>query len=312
MKQNKVKNNLNKVLKNYNQNLRILRYNCNLVKFNNGFVLTDKKIIKRMYRRLYFNYNHFIKRADELYISIESEKRISKEIRKKRSSKGGKVVQKLYGEKIWKENLNNKEPWNKGTKGLTAGWNKGLTKNNDERLKKLSESRKGKGNPMWGRTHTDIYKKNSSDYMKKLIKDGKFTPNIHNSNTHWQSKVGNQKYRSSWEAAYHLLNPKCNYETVRIPYKINGKERIYIVDFEDKDDKKLIEIKPSTHKDSSIMKNKKKSADEWCRKNGYTFEILTEKYILNNFQKIDMKKLDRNSRRNLKKLYETYKKEKDR
>ena len=34
------------------------------------------------------------------------------------------------------------EPWNKGKKGVQVGWNKGLTKETDERVKKISESHK--------------------------------------------------------------------------------------------------------------------------------------------------------------------------
>ena len=53
-------------------------------------------------------------------------------------------------------------PWNKGKKGLQTAWNKGLTKETSESLKRLSEQRKGEGNPM--------YKK-----ARKKIEDGQLT-----------------------------------------------------------------------------------------------------------------------------------------
>jgi hypothetical protein len=42
-------------------------------------------------------------------------------------------------------------PWNKGKKGLQISWNKGLTKDTDKRLKKMSISFKDKNNPMYGK-----------------------------------------------------------------------------------------------------------------------------------------------------------------
>ena len=37
-------------------------------------------------------------------------------------------------------------PWNRGLKGILVAWNKGLTKETDERVKKYGESRRGKHN----------------------------------------------------------------------------------------------------------------------------------------------------------------------
>lgn len=51
-------------------------------------------------------------------------------------------------------------PWNKGKKGLQVAWNKGLTKENDERVKKYSISS----------TQWKIGKKHSEEHKEKIRK----------------------------------------------------------------------------------------------------------------------------------------------
>lgn len=121
-------------------------------------------------------------------------------------------------------------------------------------------------------------------------------------------------YRSSWELKFFRwcdLNPnvvKWYSENVVIPYQIGktGKPRRYIVDnvvhFRIGNDitKYLVEIKPYSQtippkphgnkKRSTILyeqytyaKNKSKwlAAEQWCKKKGYKFLILTEKQLFN-------------------------------
>ena len=303
-------NKLNKILSDNDQKLKIKKYDkTKIIKLSNGLKLTNKVDIHRLYERIHFKNKRYVDIFDEMYNSFESLKQYEKNIRFEISSNAGKKAQELHGERL-KKNLMG-EPWNKGLKGVQICWNKGLTKETDVRLKKISEDRMGSGNPMWGKKHSEEYKKQASDHIKELILKGEFTPNIHNSNTHWQSKIGNQKYRSSWEAMYHLLNPHCNYETIRIPYKFEGKDRVYIVDFEDTVCKKLIEVKPSSHKDNNKMKAKLKYALDWCKDNDYTFEIVSEEYLFNHFKDVDLTDLDENSKQNLEKMYETYKKKRN-
>jgi hypothetical protein len=125
--------------------------------------------------------------------------------------------------------------------------------------------------------------------MKDSIKSGKFTPDITNS---WaNSRVvieDNFKFRSSWEAVFWIFNRTCLYESVRIPYfsSIDNKHRIYIVDFEDKVNKILYEIKPDSNTDSTTVKEKTMAAKLWCDSNEYIFKIVSESYFLNLFKSL--------------------------
>lgn len=302
---------LNNVLKSYEQKIRIIKYCTSEVILSNGLILKNKHDIKRLYRRLHLKEERYTLNFDIMYSSIEKLKAMENEIRRNIASMGGKKAQELYGNKYLCHHLP-AIPWNKGKKGVCVAWNKGLTKDTCESLKKLSIDRVGSGNPMYGKHHTEECKQRASDHIKKLIKEGKFTPNIHNSNTHWQSTVDNKKYRSSWEAAYHILNPQCKYESIRIEYIFDNKRRIYIVDFEDIINKKLIEIKPLSHKDSRKMLSKILYTELWCKKHNYSFEIIDESYFINRIDDIDFSKMDKNSEKCLRGLYEAYKKKKNR
>jgi len=92
-------------------------------------------------------------------------------------------------------------------------------------------------------------RRQNSIRLKRLIKEGKFTPCITNSWTNWKSyikiKDDIKKFRSNWEAVFFLLNQHLDYEKVRIQYEYQNKVSSYIVDFVDFDKKILYEIKPS-------------------------------------------------------------------
>lgn len=198
-------------------------------------------------------------------------------------------------------------PWNKGikmskefckkvsesSKGKTP-WNKGKTANTDERLKKLqipcSEEKKkkigiankGKNNGMYGIKYSEEKKKRQSEYMKKIIQEGKYTPNIYNYRTHIQTVYKNKKFRSSWEAGFYSLNNTLLYEYHRIKYfdTKTKKEKIYISDFSDIESKIIYEIKPTAHVKNT--KDKINAAIKWCNENGYKFIIIDENWFKEN------------------------------
>lgn len=131
----------------------------------------------------------------------------------------------------------------------------------------------------------------NSIIMKEKIKKGEFTPNITNSWNHGTSYliINNKKikYRSSWEAFFHLCNNDLEYEKLRIEYKYNNKSHNYIVDFIDKKNKKLYEIKPISQLDKLIVKIKEEYCLKWCKENDYELVFITEDWYiknLNNFK----------------------------
>ena len=142
-----------------------------------------------------------------------------------------------------------------------------------------------------------------SKKMKQLIKEGKFTPHITNSwaNSRCKLKVlGFDKlYRSSWDAAFQILNPNCQYEKLRIEYSVGNKTRIYIVDFIDTENKIIYEIKPNACKDNSINILKEEAALNWCKQNNYKYESINDEYFLKNAKKINFKKYDAKIRRGM-------------
>ena len=198
---------------------------------------------------------------------------------------------------------NKRIPWNKGLTGVQESWNKGLTKETDERLKKLSEDRMGENNPNFGKNMTLEAKEAKSKHMKYLIETGQFTPNIHNSKTHWQVEFNGKKYRSSWEAAFILLNPLVQYEKLRIKYINNkGIERIYIVDFIDIVNNKVYEIKPTSNRIDENSKLKEIALLKWCYENSYELIKINEMYIFNNWDKIN-NQFDEKTNEKLQKTY---------
>lgn len=202
-------------------------------------------------------------------------------------------------------------PWNKGkkmsddfckkvseSKKGTTPWNKGQTIETDERLKvfsvpcseekkkKISIANSGENNGMYGHVHSEEEKENKSIKMKNLIAEGKFTPNIHNSLTHYQFVYKNKKFRSSWEAAFFSLNQHLLYEKHRISYfdSSKQKDRIYITDFTDEELKIIYEIKPSVNEQKN--KDKLSAGKKWCVDNNYNFVIINEDWFVENHEAI--------------------------
>jgi hypothetical protein len=133
---------------------------------------------------------------------------------------------------------------------------------------------------------TDERKVKQSITMKKLILNGKFTPNVFNSNTrkNIELKTPNNiiKFRSSWEVIFYVMydnSINLKYEKLRIPYTINKNNRIYIVDFIDEENNIVYEIKPFSKIKNKINIQKNKSLKNWCINNKYNFKYIDEFYL---------------------------------
>ncbi len=133
------------------------------------------------------------------------------------------------------------------------------------------------------------FKEKLSIIAKRNIQSGKWTPNITNS---WcRSKIklkyvfNNktfQKYmRSSWDAYFQLLHPEFEYETLRILYfnTTLNEYKNYIVDFIDKENKDVYEIKPHSYENAQSNIDKFNALNNWCKTNGYKMHIINEEYF---------------------------------
>jgi hypothetical protein len=167
----------------------------------------------------------------------------------------------------------------------------------EDTIKKLSDSNKKYWNEH-KREHTNKMIANGSYIkqsitMKKKIKAGEFTPCITNSWANSRCKISfngvDKIYRSTWDAAFAILNPELLYEHTRIIYYSNktNKNRVYITDFTDINNKVVYEIKPKCNINSKDFMDKYKSAIEWCNDNGYEYSLISEQWFSDNAYKID-------------------------
>lgn len=296
-----MKDKLNLLLEENGQDIRVCDYTPTKIVLSNGVIINNRNDVILFNRRS--KKRNYIKKFDQIY-STDGGCDVLKQLRSDASKKGGIRCQEVHGDKI-RDNLNTGTPWNKDIQTGIEPWNKGLTKDNDDRLLKISCDRTGEGNPRFGIISTQETKGKQSDSMKKLIVDGDFTPNIHNSHTHWQVEYNNQKYRSSWEAFFHHFNQEYEYETLRIPYNIEGKDKIYIVDFVNHDTKHVVELKPMCRVNGKVEQSKEECLIEWCYLNEYTYDTLTEEYITDNIHRLGDNVFDEETTR---KLHETRKK----
>jgi hypothetical protein len=147
------------------------------------------------------------------------------------------------------------------------------------------------------RTRNPITRKKQSETIKQKILSGDFTPCVTNSWANSRTKIdinGLKLYRSTWDAAFQILNPHCEYEKIRIPY-INTKDNtqhIYIVDFVDEKNKILYEIKPKNLLSSSIVLDKTIGIELWCKNNNYKFKYITNDWFKENAKNINYKNYD--------------------
>ena len=129
--------------------------------------------------------------------------------------------------------------------------------------------------------------------QKSKFKRGYFTA-ISEKYQQPKNKYMNQKefpeYRSSWELQFMKfceasdLVKRWTVESIAIPYisPKDGQVHRYFPDFamEMQDNKRfLIEIKPSNQSNNPINKSKWEAAEEWCKRNNYTFLVVTEKEL---------------------------------
>lgn len=127
--------------------------------------------------------------------------------------------------------------------------------------------------------------------IKKNIANGRFTPCVTNSWCHSKTPVkitrNNEEIivnlRSSWEAFFQIKNPHLLYEKLRIPYKINGNFRSYILDFVDPINNIIYEIKPYALHDTKVNKLKFKAAEEWAKENNFKFIIIDNLWFIENY-----------------------------
>jgi len=140
--------------------------------------------------------------------------------------------------------------------------------------------------------------------MKEKILSGKFTPNSNNRNTHWGSSYKEKNYRSSWEAVYQYHYPDAEYESLRIPYKFQGKECIYIVDFIDYNRKVVCEVKPKELLNDNRTQAKISALNEWAKENEFTVELFDLDDIMALPEPANYTLFDEKTKQKLRKLYE--------
>jgi len=174
---------------------------------------------------------------------------------------------------------------------------KEIGRKNSIKLKEFYQTEKGK----------EIIKRTSlknSKIMKEKILLGEFTPNSNNRNTHWDSSYNGKKYRSSWEALYQYFYPDDEYETLRIEYKINSINSIYILDFINYNNKIVTEVKPAELCNGEIFITKYKALECWALKNNFTIQIADQHFFKKHGIPSNLECFDNNTKRKILKLYE--------
>jgi len=146
--------------------------------------------------------------------------------------------------------------------------------------------------------------KKQSIIMKNKIIRGEFTPPITNTFTHWDAKIGDIRFRSSWEACFWVSNQHLLYESTECRTEKQENGRVYIGDFYDTEHKILYEIKPK----SFFLKQSYKidALITHCEKNNYKFKWINEFNILDYICEPDFDTIDKKIQLN--KLYDGVKK----
>jgi len=284
----------NKIFEIANIQIRVVNWTSTSILLNNNILLHGTE--KRKFRSR-VNSPFAVKFFDKLYAidNIIERDKLMKLLR----NENNRIKSKEIWNRLPQSKKNERAKHMKNIRKLVdyskivfpAPWNKGKTKNCDMRLKRISENMTGVGNHMYGKTISDEAKSKQSISIKSKIKSGLFTPNIQNSRTHWESVFNGNKYRSSWEAIYASLNPEDLYEEIRLGYEYEGDTKIYMVDFVNHKKRTLTEIKPKEHTISRKNHAKFISAEKWCKKNQYSFVILTQEYFIENYDRIPFDKL---------------------
>lgn len=292
---------LNQELLKYGQMTRVVEFGKQYLKLADGRVLLDSDFDKFKKRVMHPTVKYWVKNVDALLHGEISEDNIKSMI----YSDAGKLCQKIHGENI-RKNLNVGVPWNKGVTGI-AGHPQTIESRN-----KISLNNSGENNGMFGRKLTDDEKLHKSQVMKRLILEGKFTPNSNNRNTHWESYFNGKYYRSSWEALYQYFDPEAMYEKFRIAYDFNGEQKIYIVDFINYKTKILVEVKPRELCSDKKFEAKMESLKKWAGINGYSVIIADQAWFENNIEIVDYTQFDEKTAMKIKKFYEANQKNRNR
>lgn len=300
---------INELLTTNGNKLKIIENNRKFIRFTNDVLISKSN--KPEYKVFLLFLKPFLRERklkdfDEYYNIFTDNTRkneilsnLKKEIQYESGNKG---YSKSNGKGLLEYRKNN-PAWNKGKKTGIAPWNKGKTKYTDARLENISKLRIGEGNPVYGKKYTQQEKDNKSILMKKLILEGKFTPNTNNSKTYWDSTYGGKKYRSSWEVMFKILNPAAEYESLRLEYfdTVLNKTRVTIVDFVDHTNKIVTEVKPTNMLLNENTLDKIEYIKLWCNNNGYKFQTFTEIDVKKHIKEINMDILDPTTRRKLEK-----------
>ena len=280
------------------------------LQYSRGFVKTKKygkvkyEIFNRALKGTVFVYYEY---GTDIFDMTKSKlkKEITQRLRKEQAKKAAQINIQKNGIGYAIGNLHNYRIENghplKGKKRKDEVWNKGMTKETDERLR-LSSERMMDNNPIHRMTHNEKEQwknKISKSHSLKIMK-GEYFPPINcwnNSIVEWRGK----KYRSSWEVLFHYLNPYCEYEHLKISYfdTIKKKNRIFIVDFIDKNRNNVYEIKPKERTTDINFGDKMNALLLWGKNNNYLVHTITQDYFKDKIGYLDMLYFNENIRRKI-------------
>lgn len=203
--------------------------------------------------------------------------------------------------------------------GKIKAWNTGLKSTDSvEIFNKLTVPKLGIRNPMHhdNRVYSEESKAKQSATMKRKILAGEFTPNVNNARTSWKASFKGLKFRSSWEAGFYAIyDGVLQFESIRVPWSLNGKSKVYIIDFCDEKKQILFEVKPQelVKRNHNYCVEKINAAKAWAIIHGYNFEVITEVQICAGWDKILAQKDDFGVEtfNKLRSLYEAYSKNKN-
>lgn len=294
------KDRFNSILVMNSQNLRAVRIDGKIIELSNELILDQIKDVRMCKKRVMHGNDLWKTNFDMLYSLDPTVRQNTLDmIRTELSRKGGVSCQKIHGKNI-RRNLNNGVPWNKDLKGRYPFRNTV----SEETKKKISIANSGSKNGMYGKIMSSEDRQKKSEQMIAKIRSGQFTPNSNNRNTHWDSTLDGTRFRSSWEALYQYYDPNAEYEVLRIPYRFDGQEHIYIVDFINHQSKIAIEVKPRELMSSAKTISKIRSLKEWCEKNSYNMLLVDQQWLISQDKPSDLSRFDNNTRKKIEKLYE--------
>ena len=194
-----------------------------------------------------------------------------------------KYTKEERDQKIWKKNWRNNRHRDEECRKKMSEMGKAFSqtaegiqirKEKSERMKAFYQTEEGKKQKKESGKKTSVA-------MKRLIKEGKFTPPITNTWTHWDAKIVLEdgivrKFRSSWEACFFYSNSHMHYESIRV--RSSTEERTYISDFFDANTNTMYEIKPRGRYNPEI--NKMTDLLNYCLKNSLKFVWVNESNLL--------------------------------